>query len=905
MGQKNQSSKTPTTGKLTTGKASKTATKTATAKAPSSRRRPRGAVLRRPPEKGLPRLQYNLSLAWQSGLEQWPVWALLFMVVAVWALLPRQFFQLPRVEEGALATRTYVANRDISIENESETERLKKNTASGVAPVYDFDTSLAVERRAQLRDLFETGRRILAEQAISMDGDAGTPTSTATPKPTNEAASVEDLSTLLVAASGLKLSAEEALWFQQRKYPATLEERLKNIAGRILTRGVVANKAFLLGYRDTGIEVRKLPSGQIEEQLDLFSYLEYPDQVRDAVAQELRGAIGLDSQDQRLLADFLLANVVPNLTPNRVATQEKRDAAVEEVGTVTQTLRKGEVIVRQGEVVDEVDAQAIATMADARDRSELGVAGLGAFLLAGAALSLIWIVAGYARRRDRSRVRLFSECLILLALHVAVARFGFFVATALAGSIPSQPWGSVESIMLAIPFAALGLLGVLLYGRVMAAVLILVFAFLAGRIVGGELDWTITFYALTGSLAAIFALDVHHFKSRSVMIRAGWITGLANVGSVMILSALGGEVPSSFAEVGFAAFCAFLGGFLAAAAASFAVPIFESLFALTTYVKLLELANPNLPLLRRLAFEAPGTFQHSLAVANLAKAGSEAIGIDAVLVHTAALYHDVGKILRPQYFVENQAPGQNPHDKIQPTMSALILVNHVKEGVELALKHRLPQPILDAIAEHHGTRLITFFYKRAVERRDPDTDGVREEDFRYPGPKPQSKEMGILMLADGVEAASRTLIEPSRQKIRGLIRTILNDCLEDRQLDHTDLTLGDLRRVEEAFLGVLSNIYHRRIDYPGFDFNQPGQGAAKEKAEREKTGDREARKTGDDTQVVVPPEESGKIDRPRSGPGGGKASSTPSPAPGSAKKRQHSASGVRENDDTIHERKAS
>src|SRR6185436_3972783 len=187
------------------------------------------------------------------------------------------------------------------------------------------------------------------------------------------------------------------------------------------------------------------------------------------------------------------------------------------------------------------------------------------------------------------------------------------------------------------------------------------------------------------------------------------------------------------------------------AAAGFAVPILESLLSITTDIKLVELSNTNLPLLRRLAFEAPGTFQHSLMVANLAKEGCEAIGADPVLAYAAGLYHDVGKVLRPDYFVENQRPGHNPHDKLLPSMSALVLVSHVKDGVELAREHNLPRVIKDAIRQHHGTRLIKFFYTKALEQRDADAGEVTEEKYRYPGPKPQDKVMGVLMLADAIE----------------------------------------------------------------------------------------------------------------------------------------------------------
>ena len=344
------------------------------------------------------------------------------------------------------------------------------------------------------------------------------------------------------------------------------------------------------------------------------------------------------------------------------------------------------------------------------------------------------------------------------------------------------------------------------------------FSVLASRLaVDGDGLWVV-FYSLAGSLAAILAVDRYQFGYRLIIARVGMVVGAVNLVMVLVLAAVE-PAERGVAQVGFDLFCALAGGLLVTAATSFILPILEWLLGITTDIKLLELSNTNLPLLRRLAFEAPGTFQHSLMVANLAKEGCEAIGADPVLAYTSGLYHDVGKVLRPDYFVENQRPGHNRHDKLLPSMSALILINHVKEGVELAREHALPRALRDAIRQHHGTRLIKFFYSRALEQRDPDATDVTEEKYRYPGPRPQNKCMGVLMLADAVEAASRTLAEPTTAKIRGLIRTIADDVLQDGQLDETDLTLSDLRKVAGAFHRVLANIFHQRIDYPGFDFN--------------------------------------------------------------------------------------
>ena len=786
------------------------------------RRSTRTGVLRRPPEKGLPRLQYVVRRTWRRGLELNPLWVVLFVVASTWCLLPQWVYFVPTVEPGSIAARTYIADENLSWPNESATHALQEQARDEVLPLYDVDRAVEADLRRQLSQLFEAGR---AELAPPENAPVAEAVGSAPPPDQPPGKQPEDPETAsrarLAAASALKIEPAQLDLLIDRQFSVETEDRLAGVFNRVLRQGVVSGKNLLLEHRVRGITVQELPSGIRKPQLDLYRYLDYPDQVQQVVELDVRGWDGFKKRQRQVFVDLIMANLTPNLTANSSETLRLRNEAAAGVEPLYHKFDKGQVIVRKGGRVDEVTARAIAQMAGTHDSRRLLLTAFGTFFLLAAAALLVWLMCGQERRRDRSRERMSSECLILLMLHLAGARFAYFVAGALSKAIDSDPFQSIESYAFAIPVASLALISVLLYGRNVALVLSLVFALLVGHIVASDAIWVMMVYALASSLAAVFALDHHQFKQRSVMTRAGAVVGLVNVAALLALKAMSGEVAGGLPQLGFDLLCGFSGGLLAAAVASFSVPIFESLFQITTSIKLIELANPNLPILRRLALEAPGTFQHSLAVANLAKSGCEAIECDSVLINTGALYHDIGKIFRPQYFIENQVPGQNPHDKIQPSMSALILINHVKEGLELAYKSNLPQPILDAIEQHHGTHLIKFFYNRAKERSEPGAKEVREDEFRYPGPKPQSKEMGVLMLADAVEAASRTLIAPGRQQLRGLLQTLFENCLRDGQLDHTDLTLGDLHKVEEAFLRVLTNIHHRRVDYPGFDFNRP------------------------------------------------------------------------------------
>jgi putative nucleotidyltransferase with HDIG domain len=337
---------------------------------------------------------------------------------------------------------------------------------------------------------------------------------------------------------------------------------------------------------------------------------------------------------------------------------------------------------------------------------------------------------------------------------------------------------------------------------------------MVGLLLGG--DFVFVVYALVSGLIGVFVAQ--QIKDRTGLTRVGTLVGLGGVGVLAILEVFMG-FPNSLRALATSAVWAFLAGPLAVALVTFILPHLERLFGVTTDLRLLELSNQNLPLLKRLSLQAPGTYQHSLAVGNLAEVGADAVGANSLLLRVCAYYHDIGKLVKPEYFVENQR-GVNPHDSLSPSMSVLVIKSHVKEGLEMARKEKLPLPIRQAIATHHGTKMIRYFFTKAQALAGVDGSDVREANFRYPGPKPHTKELGILLLADAVEAAARTIDSPSPSKIQAMISRIFADTLEDGQLDDSALTFSELDKIAQAFMWVITNMYHHRIDYPGFDFNR-------------------------------------------------------------------------------------
>ena len=308
---------------------------------------------------------------------------------------------------------------------------------------------------------------------------------------------------------------------------------------------------------------------------------------------------------------------------------------------------------------------------------------------------------------------------------------------------------------------------------------------------------------------------VGHTSHRYGLMMAGLKLGAVNVGLVVAIQMFVGD-PDGLNWITFASTAAggLLGGILAGLFVVALAPLAEILFSYTTDIKLLELANMNHPLLKEMVIKAPGTYNHSILVATLAENAAESIDANPLLAKVGGLYQDIGKISKPHYFIENQRDGFNPHDRLYPRMSSLILLSHVKEGVELARKYRLGDTVSDIIRQHHGTGIIKYFYQRALESEDPKMEQVSESDFRYNGPKPQTREAGIVMLADIVEATSRSLKNPTPTRISGVIEQSIDNCFREGQLDECELTLRDLNAIGQAFQKVLTGLFHTRIEYP-------------------------------------------------------------------------------------------
>ncbi|HET9456472.1 MAG TPA: HDIG domain-containing protein, partial [Candidatus Limnocylindrales bacterium] len=503
-----------------------------------------------------------------------------------------------------------------------------------------------------------------------------------------------------------------------------------------------------------------------------------------------------------LAAEMIAPLIVANSSFSAELTEQERAKEAARVEPVTVQIAQNETIVRRGDKVTAAQLEAIDQFGLRNARPD--VARLGgwlflAILIVGLILAWIW--------RFRRELWHRNNALLLTGL-VIVGTVLLMKATAGRLGLPYV-----------VPTAAAGMLIAILLDAGLATLVMVVIALLGGAMNGNSLE--LMAYSLVGGLAGI--ITIRRGDRLQVFLQAGLAVACANVLVVSTFALLGLHDARGLLEL-IGASLASAAGSAVAAVGSFAV--LGSVFGILTVFQLLELANPSQPLLRRLLVETPGTYHHSLMVGNLAERAAEAIGADPLLTRVAAYYHDVGKLANPLAFIENQAGGENIHDQLEPEVSAQVLKQHVADGIDIAYRHKLPKSLIAFIPQHHGTAIMSYFFARARGKAalpfgGPDTpDGGRAADavdartFRHAGPKPQSREAALIMLADGVEASVRSLESRDEPAIRAMVTRIIDERLHDGQFDECDLTLRDIERIKDAFVGQLLGMYHQRIAYP-------------------------------------------------------------------------------------------
>lgn len=504
--------------------------------------------------------------------------------------------------------------------------------------------------------------------------------------------------------------------------------------------------------------------------------------------------------------------VEPSVAYDSVATGNARQSAAASVEPVTIALKRGQKIANEGDVITPPILSKITALRSYSSSTRQVNRFIGVLMLV---TSLFWLGWKFIQNRGvlprlaLSPRKTFALLGSVIVVQTALMAIFFRLAEFTAMQNVRAPLNDPMLWSFAVPFATASLLITLLADRPTALFTGIFGAFIAGFLAPRGFEFAI-FSAL---VSAVAVYGIGRYRSRQTVTIAG---GLVGIGSAVLAVALiaYSQQPIVLNTILLAVVCGLVSGIVTAAMTAVLLPMCENVFGILTDVKLLELSNADLPVLGQLALRAPGTNQHSHAVGQLAEEACRVVGGNGLLSRIGALYHDIGKTAAPEHYVENQA-GKNPHDRLKPSQSAKIIISHVTYGTKLAREMGLPQRIIDFIPQHHGTRTLHYFLKKAqAEARDESE--ISENDFRYPGPKPQFKEAAIMMIADSCEAAARSLAEPNQVNIRFIVTKIIDAILQDDQLDECDLTLRELTQIRESMIRSLVAIYHSRVDYPGY-----------------------------------------------------------------------------------------
>lgn len=654
---------------------------------------------------------------------------ILFMVV-----LSADFIQEKvSLTVGQVSDRDVISPRTVSYVNKTKTEKLENEVSNSVANVYDLDVNVVASAEESVSAVFSLAKTIAADKALRL--------------------SDQRMSKL---QDGLSLALPQnvvtALSQLNEAELSSTEENTRSILRKYLQRGI----------RDDDLDIaRKQIVIETEE-------------------------MGLSKNSETVVAGIAQTLLKPNFILNIRETEKRKQVALANVEQVRDTVKKGQILVRRGDVVTLDQIHAIEEVGLYKGQlSELRIFGLSIFVLVGIGLALgyLYKFANHLYVNDMYLVLMGLILLVILLLGKAAHYYSDFAA----------------------PIAAGSLLTAILIDTRLGLLISVILAMMYGIIIENDLRAVAT--TLAGCMVGVYSVSKasHGYSLTKTGV---WIAGV----NFLIIFATGFIDQVNNMQILIQGFFGIFGGIASAVVTTGLLPYLEHTFKITTPIKLLELAKPNHPLQKRLLIDAPGTYHHSILVSNLVETAAEAIGADSIVARVGAYYHDIGKIKRPYFFIENQVGDENPHDKIAPSLSTLIITSHIKDGIDLCQEFKLPQVLIDIVQQHHGTMLVSYFYNRATETEH--SECIIETDFRYEGPKPQTKEAALIMLADACEAAVRSIAKPNVNRIEATIRKIIRERLNDGQLDECSLTLKDLNVIGEVFIRVLSSMFHTRIEYP-------------------------------------------------------------------------------------------
>ena len=745
--------------------------------------------------------KYEFSFTFLNNIffQRWGI-ALVLSLSLTLILSPPFYDSLPRYSHGEIAKENIKADRDFLVEDINSTRQKRQEASANARPVYDYDAEIPITLRAKMRQAF-----VLA---------SGEPDD-------------KQRKAILEKNLDITITAAEYTFLAANDFSNELLSNISKTITFFYQNTLVSRNVFRKSENQSGITIVNVISREEENLKDVSSILNIKD-IDSLLSRQVNTNFKDESSSARHVIFALLKKLVePNLNFNEEATQRKIRLAAEEVKPVYFQVQKNEMIVREGDKIGYRELAKLNTFHKTVSESKIStlmvILGIFCVTLFMTLLLYFWRTRNWLKTSPRSN-KDFLVFAIVAILQMFFVKAGIFISVAINRAFPSIP---IDACYFCIPFACGAMIIAVLVNRNVAMIMSVLTSFLIGLLFDEKILFPL--FSFLGSVAASY--HIVNSRQRSAFFKVGLFLSVINMAAILSLNLLTGHL---FNDLLIRLVMGVLGGMITAVLVAGFTPVFESLFGFITYIKLLELANLNQPLFQRMIIDAPGTYHHSIIVASLVEAAAETIGANSLLAKVSAYYHDIGKLSKPHYFIENQPGYDNRHDKLSPKMSSLIIISHVKEGCELASSVKLGQPIINIIREHHGTSLVSYFFDKAKKDKDESIRSLTESDFRYPGPKPQTKEAGLVMLGDVIEASSRTLTNPTPARIRSLVRERIERIYEDGQLDDCELTLKNLNIIAETFTRILLGIFHHRVDYP--------EGAVKETGGKKEIHDHTNRK---------------------------------------------------------------
>lgn len=672
---------------------------------------------------------------------------------------------LPKLDE--FAKYDIVAPYGIKLIDEAKTQAIKEELIKSVPEKYRFDESVLASILKNIDEIFEFIKSCRAENQK---------------KPLSDEEIEKKIQNVKISFNAFKAALEttdETLV----KAKASLDRIIKNVMSAEVPAARITEA--------TGEAARKIKMSPFNEKI------------------------------QQVMLDIFEQNIKPNYVYDKQATQKARSKLLADAVAVERHIKAGQIIVRRGEIIQKEHLDILNKFSVSETGRYEAYSYISASLIA--LFSIIVVVIFLVQNHEdifRQKSLLTMMAIIVLAV-LAIARIVDYLSPEKFSAAMASGHESPFFSPYIVPVSAAAILIALLIDPRLAFIVNIITVILVDIVLGHSDINFLIINILSGTIAVLNVKNVNH---RADITRAGIMVSFTNVFLIISYAILEYNTANVNYRSGIVndVIWGFFNGFISAIFAIGMLPYLESMFKVSSSMRLLELSDLNQPLLRRLLLEAPGTYHHCMIVGNLAEAAAKDIDADALLCRVGAYYHDIGKLKRPGFFIENQTCGANIHDNIKPNLSAKSIMSHTKDGYEIGLEYQLPQEILDIILQHHGTNLITYFYSKALESSERSAkEELLEGEYRYLGPKPQTREAAIILLADAVEAAFRTLAKPSPSAVETLVKKIKTERFSDGQFDECDITLKDLEKISLTLIRIMNGMYHSRIEYP--DGEKSGQ----------------------------------------------------------------------------------